>query len=103
MQFVVFHATAVNLHEKCKLLYLYLHWIKTCNDFFFNIQLEIERRNCGNQIVEEDEECDCGTSEECLNDPCCDSITCKLKTEAQCAAGMCCDMCKVSFMHLLKL
>lgn len=65
-------------------------------------QLEIERRNCGNKIVEDDEECDCGTSEECENDPCCDSITCKLKTEAECADGLCCDNCKVSWI-LFKL
>lgn len=63
------------------------------------MQLEIERRNCGNKIVEDDEECDCGTNEECANDPCCDSITCKLKREAQCASGQCCENCKVSLFH----
>ncbi|XP_030378642.1 uncharacterized protein LOC115627181 [Scaptodrosophila lebanonensis] len=57
---------------------------------------EIEmRRNCGNKIVEEDEECDCGTFEECALDPCCDGITCKLKSEAQCASGACCDQCRL--------
>ncbi|TMW45917.1 hypothetical protein DOY81_009002 [Sarcophaga bullata] len=56
---------------------------------------EIEmRRNCGNKIVEEDEECDCGTFEECSLDPC-DGITCKLKSEAQCAAGACCEQCRL--------
>ncbi|XP_050332243.1 disintegrin and metalloproteinase domain-containing protein unc-71 isoform X7 [Bactrocera neohumeralis] len=57
---------------------------------------EIEmRRNCGNKIVEEDEECDCGTIEECALDPCCDGITCKLKSEAQCAGGACCNECRL--------
>lgn len=61
------------------------------------------RRNCGNKIVEEDEECDCGTFEECALDPCCDGITCKLKSEAQCATGACCDQCRVSFFLLFLL
>ncbi|XP_022224378.1 disintegrin and metalloproteinase domain-containing protein 11 isoform X4 [Drosophila obscura] len=57
---------------------------------------EIElRRNCGNKVVEEDEECDCGTFEECALDPCCDGITCKLKSEAQCASGACCEQCRL--------
>ncbi|XP_002044233.2 uncharacterized protein LOC6620021 isoform X3 [Drosophila sechellia] len=57
---------------------------------------EIElRRNCGNKVVEEDEECDCGTFEECALDQCCDGITCKLKSEAQCASGACCDQCRL--------
>lgn len=53
------------------------------------------RRNCGNGIVEEGEECDCGTFDECSSDPCCDPITCKLKKEAQCASGPCCDNCQL--------
>ncbi|XP_041630683.1 uncharacterized protein mmd isoform X4 [Drosophila kikkawai] len=57
---------------------------------------EIElRRNCGNKVVEEDEECDCGTFEECALDQCCDGITCKLKSEAQCATGACCEQCRL--------
>ncbi|KAJ2081424.1 hypothetical protein H4R24_002359 [Coemansia sp. RSA 988] len=52
---------------------------------------------CGNGIKEEGEECDCGTSEECKNDPCCDASTCKLRSGAQCADSndLCCSNCKV--------
>nr|XP_015839286.1 PREDICTED: disintegrin and metalloproteinase domain-containing protein 11 isoform X3 [Tribolium castaneum] len=56
-------------------------------------ELEV-RRTCGNRIVEDGEDCDCGTIDECPSvDPCCDPITCKLTTEAQCASGPCCDNC----------
>ncbi|KAI8321915.1 zincin, partial [Martensiomyces pterosporus] len=52
---------------------------------------------CGNGIKETGEECDCGTSEQCKNDPCCDSSTCKLKPGAQCADvnDLCCSQCKL--------
>ncbi|KAJ2846713.1 hypothetical protein IWW36_004213 [Coemansia brasiliensis] len=52
---------------------------------------------CGNGIKEEGEECDCGTSEECKNDPCCDAATCRLKPGAQCADSndLCCSNCSI--------
>ncbi|KAK3094401.1 hypothetical protein FSP39_001269 [Pinctada imbricata] len=55
--------------------------------------------SCGNGIVEDGEECDCGYEEDCT-DTCCNpkitgqdrSIDCKLKADAQCSptAGPCC-------------
>uniref|UniRef100_A0A8C3WRL6 ADAM metallopeptidase domain 20 n=1 Tax=Catagonus wagneri TaxID=51154 RepID=A0A8C3WRL6_9CETA len=49
---------------------------------------------CGNLVVEEGEECDCGTVEQCANDPCC-RLNCSLKPGAACAFGLCCKDCKV--------
>lgn len=67
-----------------------------CNcRFYISAQLEV-RRTCGNNIVEDGEDCDCGTIEECYKqDPCCDPITCKLTKDAECASGPCCDNCQV--------
>lgn len=46
--------------------------------------------------MEDGEDCDCGTFEECPKvDPCCDPFTCKLTTEAECASGPCCDECRL--------
>jgi len=47
---------------------------------------------CGNHLVEEGEDCDCGNQEEC---PCCDPKTCKFLPDAECAAGACCSNCKI--------
>ncbi|XP_065179894.1 fibrillin-3-like [Sycon ciliatum] len=48
---------------------------------------------CGNGFVDDGEDCDCGDPavDEC-NNPCCDQMTCKLTSTAQCAHGACCNL-----------
>eukprot|EP00164_Ancoracysta_twista_P007473 GFYU01010611.1.p1 GENE.GFYU01010611.1~~GFYU01010611.1.p1 ORF type:complete len:1138 (+),score=425.76 GFYU01010611.1:162-3575(+) len=50
--------------------------------------------HCGNGLVEEGEECDCGTSG-CSDDPCCNPSNCTLKDGASCSAmePCCTDQC----------
>ncbi|PGH07382.1 hypothetical protein AJ79_06284 [Helicocarpus griseus UAMH5409] len=51
---------------------------------------------CGNGIVEEGEECDCGGEDSCGNNPCCDAKTCKFKGNAVCDDSNedCCSGCQ---------
>jgi len=49
---------------------------------------------CGNNIVEEGEECDCGDEYFCTN-PCCNPKTCLLTEGSQCFEGACCHGCQI--------
>jgi hypothetical protein len=78
-----------------------------CSGFRRNVNSECltENRNvktisgqqCGNGIVEEGEDCDCGGEESCGDNPCCDAKTCKFKGNAECDNSneeCCTDSCK---------
>jgi hypothetical protein len=49
---------------------------------------------CGNGVVEDGEQCDCGSLKSCANDSCC-LLGCTLKPGAACASGLCCKDCQV--------
>ncbi|TMS22154.1 Disintegrin and metalloproteinase domain-containing protein 9 [Larimichthys crocea] len=49
---------------------------------------------CGNGRMDEGEQCDCGTPEEC-NNKCCDAATCTFTSGSACAQGDCCDNCQI--------
>nr|KAF6478932.1 ADAM metallopeptidase domain 21 [Molossus molossus] len=51
-------------------------------------------KRCGNRVVEEGEECDCGTLDLCVKDPCCE-VDCTFNLHATCALGLCCKDCKI--------
>lgn len=56
----------------------------------------ITGQQCGNGIVEAGEECDCGGTENCGNNTCCDATTCKFKNNAICDDSNedCCSNCQ---------
>ncbi|OIW29061.1 fungal ADAM-like protein [Coniochaeta ligniaria NRRL 30616] len=52
----------------------------------------ISNSRCGNGIVEAGEECDCGGTAGCADNPCCDPTTCRFTTDSVCdpSSGECC-------------
>ncbi|XP_040309126.1 A disintegrin and metallopeptidase domain 3-like isoform X4 [Herpailurus yagouaroundi] len=56
-------------------------------------ELSYQNKNtlCGNGILEPPEECDCGRSQPCKFEKCCDTEHCTLIEPAECGTGPCCD------------
>lgn len=56
----------------------------------------ITGHQCGNGIVEDGEDCDCGGAENCGNNTCCNPTTCKFQNNAVCddSNQECCHKCQ---------
>jgi len=50
---------------------------------------------CGNGVIDDGEDCDCGSEADCASNPCCSPITCRLRMDAECSTGPCCDNCRM--------
>ncbi|XP_066924376.1 zinc metalloproteinase-disintegrin-like crotastatin [Clytia hemisphaerica] len=56
--------------------------------------VKIFDKECGNNVIDPGEECDCGLPGFCMNQ-CCNPNTCKLNEGSECFEGGCCKDCKL--------
>ncbi|MBZ3886767.1 Disintegrin and metalloproteinase domain-containing protein 9 [Sciurus carolinensis] len=72
------------------------------NPFDVPVRVEAQRKICGNGLIEEGEQCDCGTSMNCTHKACCDPTACILKGNSECGSGECCSQaCKLKPANIL--
>ncbi|ESO03882.1 hypothetical protein HELRODRAFT_172907 [Helobdella robusta] len=63
-----------------------------------NAPFDLTSTHCGNGLVDDGEDCDCGEyPEEICATKCCNEEICKFTSGSQCATGLCCDLntCKL--------
>ncbi|XP_058381245.1 disintegrin and metalloproteinase domain-containing protein 5-like isoform X2 [Diceros bicornis minor] len=61
-----------------------------------------QRSVCGNGVLEQGEQCDCGTPVNCTHKSCCDPRTCTKKKGKDCGSGECCTKnCKIRPIGIL--
>uniref|UniRef100_H0XID2 ADAM metallopeptidase domain 21 n=1 Tax=Otolemur garnettii TaxID=30611 RepID=H0XID2_OTOGA len=87
----------VSVHfSNCSFFYFYRFTIKKpCLQNQPEIQISSvkTKQHCGNGLVEEGEQCDCGSWKLCYRDACC-WANCTLRMGADCAHGDCCKNCQ---------
>ncbi|KAM9621915.1 disintegrin and metalloproteinase domain-containing protein 1a-like [Trichechus inunguis] len=82
--------------SNCSFHHFYQLLYKHGGDCLFNkpeLQSSFGKSYCGNKIVDQGEECDCGSNLDCQKDHCC-LPSCRLKKGSDCAFGSCCKNCK---------
>ncbi|XP_054572703.1 disintegrin and metalloproteinase domain-containing protein 25-like [Eptesicus fuscus] len=67
---------------------------RNCMYISSNTENIFKLAQCGNGVVEEGEECDCGALHSCMKDSCCE-FNCTLSAGANCAFGLCCKDCQI--------
>ena len=85
-----------NKKHFCSILFSFLNsWKSQCLREKPQTENNVQNlKKCGNNVLDEGEECDCGIAEFCTN-PCCDPYTCKLTENSECFEGGCCKNCKL--------
>ncbi|XP_031195698.1 disintegrin and metalloproteinase domain-containing protein 29-like isoform X2 [Mastomys coucha] len=82
--------------SNCSYNYFWSYAIQNTSCLMENMYTKdiFDTTRCGNGIVEEKEQCDCGSLRNCASDLCCMS-NCTLSTGTSCAFGLCCKKCQI--------
>ncbi|XP_034376854.1 disintegrin and metalloproteinase domain-containing protein 29-like [Arvicanthis niloticus] len=81
--------------SNCSYNYFWSYTIQYASCLMENMYTKdiFDMTHCGNGIVEDKEQCDCGSLKNCASDMCCMS-NCTLTTGSSCAFGLCCKNCQ---------
>ncbi|XP_028613554.1 disintegrin and metalloproteinase domain-containing protein 29 [Grammomys surdaster] len=81
--------------SNCSYNYFWSYSIKNASCLMENMYTKdiFDMTHCGNGVVEDNEQCDCGSLKKCASDMCCMS-NCTLTTGSSCAFGLCCKNCQ---------
>ncbi|KAF2361338.1 ADAM cysteine-rich [Trinorchestia longiramus] len=79
--------------SNCSKIHLASHFVHGEFSCLQDIPSVTQRRVefCGDGVVDQEEQCDCGPPDMCSN-PCCDPYACTFRPNATCASGSCCDL-----------
>ncbi|CAK6439334.1 unnamed protein product, partial [Pipistrellus nathusii] len=79
--------------SNCSVIHFFNHVHKAANCLNNIPGEDYVIKRCGNKIVEDEEQCDCGSLEDCEEDLCCEP-GCRLRQGANCSMGLCCHRCR---------
>ncbi|XP_077635774.1 disintegrin and metalloproteinase domain-containing protein 29-like [Crocuta crocuta] len=82
--------------SNCSYSYFWKYSIQEAKCLFYTIHTKdlFAQARCGNGVVEDEEECDCGPLQNCSRDACCLS-NCTLSFGSTCGFGLCCKDCQL--------
>ncbi|XP_045442993.1 LOW QUALITY PROTEIN: disintegrin and metalloproteinase domain-containing protein 30 [Pipistrellus kuhlii] len=78
--------------SNCSIIHFFNHVHKAANCLNNIPGEDYVIKRCGNKIVEDEEQCDCSSLEDCEEDLCCEP-GCRLRPGANCSMGLCCHQC----------
>ncbi|XP_045853383.1 disintegrin and metalloproteinase domain-containing protein 29 [Meles meles] len=86
----------ITTFSNCSLSFFWAYTIHEAKCTLYEIYTKdiFSKKRCGDGIVEEEEECDCGPLQNCAKDACCLS-NCTMTYGSTCAHGLCCKDCQL--------